>query len=102
MQIVWLQDQLKLLLRERYIHARQRNSMKCEIPCGVPGILPLVRHRDDVAVDHVDPFAVAYSARSWFHRIGSVILQPLVKIEIEVLLSPKHPRKGLPEDACIV
>ena len=33
--------------------------MKRKVPGGKPRVLPLVRHRDDVVVDHVEPLHVA-------------------------------------------
>ena len=53
------QHQLQLLLAEIRIHKRQGEDVEGEIPGGVPGILPLVRHGDDVAVVHVVPVVVA-------------------------------------------
>ena len=41
------QDQLRL--RELRVDVRQRDAVKGEVPRGVPRVLPLVRHRDDVA-----------------------------------------------------
>ena len=51
------QEQHELLLGELRIDARERNHVEGEIPGGVPGILPLVGHRDDVAVVQVGPVA---------------------------------------------
>ena len=53
------QHQLQLLLAEVGIDQRQRDDVKGEVPGRVPGILPLVGHRDDVAVVHVVPVVVA-------------------------------------------
>ena len=35
---------------------------KAKIPGGVPGILPFVRHGDDIGVEHVEPFHVSRAA----------------------------------------
>ena len=56
------QHQLELLLGEVGVDERQRRAVEGEVPGGVPGVLPLVRHRDDVAVVHVVPVRVARRA----------------------------------------
>ena len=53
-----LQHQVELMLRKVRVDGRQRDRVKGEIPGGVPRVLPLVRHRDDVVVEHVEPVAV--------------------------------------------
>ena len=53
--IARLQHQVELMLGEVRVDARQRDRVKGEIPGGVPRVLPLVRHRDDVVVEHVEP-----------------------------------------------
>ena len=53
------QHQLQLLLAEVRVDERQGEDVEGEVPGGVPGILPLVRHRDHVAVVHVVPVVVA-------------------------------------------
>ena len=61
-QIVLAQHQVELLLAEVRVHQRERQDMEGEIPRRVPGILPLVRHGDDVGVVHVMPLLVARRA----------------------------------------
>ena len=64
--------------------------MKGKIPGRVPGILPLVRHRDDVAVIHVVPMIVAWGAALRLERIGTALGEPLVDIIVVELLGPQH------------
>ena len=52
-------EQHELLLRELRIDERERQAVKREIPGGVPGVFPLVRHRDHVVVHEVIPIGVA-------------------------------------------
>ena len=54
------QDQL--LLGELGIDQRQRDAVKGQVPGGIPGIFPLVGHRDDVGVVQMRPVAVAARA----------------------------------------
>ena len=70
--------------------------MECKVPGCVPGVLPLVRHRDDIIVDHVEPLAIADRLFvSPVQRMGVMFLQPLVSVEVVVLFGPEHPGKGL-------
>ena len=41
------------------IDAGQGDHVECEIPGRVPGVLPLVRHREDVVVPQVPPVVIA-------------------------------------------
>ena len=52
------EHQIHLLLGEVGVHDRQRQRVERQIPGRVPGILPLVGHRDDVLVQHVEPLRV--------------------------------------------
>ena len=44
------QHQQQLLLGEIEIHERQGKRVESQVPGGIPGVLPLVRHRDHVGV----------------------------------------------------
>ena len=52
-------DDIELLLGELGIGQGQGNTVKGQVPRGVPGILPLVRHRHDAFVMQMPPFGVA-------------------------------------------
>ena len=70
--------------------------MEGQVPGRVPGVLPLVRHRDDVGVQHVKPFRVPHAAAAGFHeRMTLVLLEPSIHIEVVVLLAPQHARQRL-------
>src|SRR5215472_296220 len=87
-QINLAQKQVELLFGEIDIDRRQRKCMKGKVPGGEPRILPLVRHRDDVIADHVEPLAVADLPGRGPHWIGAVLLEPSVRVVKEVLLAP--------------
>ena len=53
------QQQHELLLGELGVDQRERHAVEREVPGRVPGVLPLVRHRDDVGVVEVRPLVVA-------------------------------------------
>src|SRR5690242_8098051 len=77
--------------------------MKSQIPGRKPGVFPLVRHRDHVIADQMEPFAVTDAlARIGPERVGSVFFEPLIVVEEEVLLAPQHAGQCLPHDICRV
>src|ERR1700746_1779805 len=70
--------------------------MKRQVPGRVPWILPLVGDRDDVVVQHVEPLGIPdLAVSSAGQRVGLMLLQPLVQIEVVVLLAPEHASQGL-------
>ena len=74
-----------------------------QVPGRVPGVLPLVGHRDDVAVQHVEPLGVPDAAAAAAEqRMRLVLLQPAVEVEVVVLLRPEHPGERLAVDAALV
>ena len=52
-------QQHELALGELRVDQGERDAVEGQVPGGVPGILPLVRHREDVGVVEVRPVAVA-------------------------------------------
>ena len=101
MLIARLQHQRELMLGQVRIDARHADGVKREIPCRVPRVLPLVRHRDDVVVEHVEPLAVPdMSVRLRIERIDAVLAQPHVDVEEVVLLRPEHAGEGLAHHRC--
>ena len=99
MQVRAGEHQGELLPGELRVDHRQRHRMEGEVPRGVPGVLPLVRHRDDVVVDHVRPLLVAdVEPRRRAQRVRRVLAQPDVQVEVVVLLGPQHSGQGLTHD----
>ena len=74
---------------------RQRQRVKRQIPGRVPGVLPLVGHRDDVLVQHVVPLRVPHVAITVMQRVGAMLVEPVVPVEEEELLAPEHACQGL-------
>src|SRR6516165_946393 len=72
--------------------------MKGEVPSGKPRIFPLVRHRDDMIADHVEPLAVANLAGRGSHWVGIMFHEPFIGMVKEILLAPQHPGQRLPHD----
>src|SRR6516165_3640389 len=69
--------------------------MKGEVPSGEPGIFPLVRHRNHMIADHVEPLAVANLAGRGSHWVGIVFHEPFIGMVKEILLAPQHPGQRL-------
>ena len=96
-------EQDELGLGELGVDMGQRDAVEGEVPGGIPGVLPLVGHRDDVAVVEVRPLVVA--ARQALGRrrgVGRVALQPAAHVEVEELLGPQHPGERLAQDERLV
>ena len=100
MQVVVAQHQVELLLGEVGIDHAQRNHVERQVPRGVPGVLPLVRHRDDVVVEHVGPLAVAHAPALVLRQVGAgaMFVEPQVEVVVEILLGPQHARQRLAHD----
>ena len=97
------QHEQELLLGEVEVDERQRERVEREVPGRVPRVLPLVGHRDDVAVEHVEPLGVADAAATPSEqRMRLVLLEPGVDVEEVVLLRPEHPGERLAVDAPLV
>ena len=85
------QHEEQLVLGEVEVHKRQGNCVKSQVPSGIPGIFPLVGHRDDVAIQHVEPLGIPDIATTGAQqRVSVMLLQPLVQIEVVILLAPQH------------
>ena len=74
--------------------------MKAEVPGGIPGIFPLVGHGNHVVVYHVEPFPVPHVLPGPDSPdVCAVLSQPLVEIEIIILLRPSACGEGLTHHA---
>ena len=96
------QHELELLAREIGIDRGERDAVEREVPCRVPRVLPLVRHRYHVVVDHVIPVAIAHRPRLPEQRMRVVLLEPAIGVEGVVLLRPQHAGERLAHDECLV
>src|SRR6185369_11674623 len=78
--------------------------MKSKIPRRIPGILPLIRHRDDVGVVEMFPLMIA-TARAFGRRFGRrwITVKPVLDHIVIVLFGPEHAGERLAHDEpCIV
>ena len=94
-QVGAAQHQLHLALGEVGIGDRERERVEGQVPGRVPRVLPLVGHRDDVLVQHVEPLPVPRLPKAGMERVGVVLVQPVVAVEEEELLAPEHAGNGL-------
>ncbi len=91
MQVILVQHQFELFLGKVNIHHGQGNGVESQVPGRVPGIFPLVRHGDDVFVDHVIPTLVAHRRTSQAGEVPyAVPIEPLGDVIIVKLLGPQH------------
>ena len=97
------QEEDELLLREVGVDHRQGHAVKGQVPRRVPGVLPLVRHRDDVGVVEVRPVGVAPSPSPCRRgRLGRVAVEPVLHDVVVELLRPEHAGEGLTHDPALL
>jgi hypothetical protein len=99
MHVPLAQEQDELLLRELGIDARHRKHVEREIPGRVPRVLPLVRHRDHVAVVEMAPIAIAaLLADLGRARLLRVAVEPRVDRVVIELTAPQESGVRLAHD----
>ncbi len=97
------QHEQELLLGEAGVDQAEGDAMECQIPGRVPGVLPFVRHRDDVAAVVVPPLAIAPMLASLGRRrTRRIAVEPLRDIEVENLLGPDQTSQRLSLDTRLV
>ena len=91
------QEQDQLLLGEVGVHLGVGDHVERQVPGGVPRVLPLVRHGDDLAVEEVRPVGVAAGVPG---LVGSghvgVSPQPVLDGVVVELFAPEQTRVRLP------
>ncbi len=93
------QHENKLFFGKIGVNQRQSNAMKREIPGGVPGELPLVRHGDNVSVVNVSPGAISPPFSGIRRRRNCRISDKPVAHDIVIeLLAPQKSSEGLAHD----
>ena len=103
MHVPFARQQHELILRELRVHQHERDGVECQIPRGVPRILPFVRHRNDVGVVEVRPVGVAaFLAAGRRSRLGGIALEPFANVVVKKLLRPDHAGKSLALDVALV
>ncbi len=96
-------EQGELLLGELGVEERDGDGVKREIPRRVPGVLPLVGHREDLTVEEVGPLGVLAASPLWGRRGAlRVAAEPALDVEAVELLRPEEPSGALTKDARLV
>ena len=90
------EHELQLLFGKVRIYVHKGGGMKSKVPGSIPRILPLVGHRNDVAVGEVAPFGVPRFVPEG-RRVALLPVQPLVHIHVIKLLGPEQSAKGIPQ-----
>ena len=89
-------NRIELIFREIGIDQRHRHTVKGEIPRGVPGILPFVRHGDHVRVVEMRPIVIAAICGARVGRgLRGIAVEPALHIIVIALLAPEQPGEGL-------
>ena len=103
MHVPLAEQQEQLLLGEVGIDAGEGDHVEGQVPGGEPGVLPLVRHRDDVPDEHVRPAGVAaLGAAGRRHRVRRIPGRPLLDDVVVELLAPEQSGVPLPEHPPLV
>ena len=96
------QEQDHLLLRILRVQMRDRDHVKSKVPRGKPRILPLVRHRDNVAAVQVRPVVVAAGEPlGGWRRAGGISMQPFLGDIMVKLLAPQQTSRRLMNDIAL-
>ena len=102
MHVPFTRKEFQLALGKIGIDQRQRDAVEGEIPGGIPGVLPLIGHGDDIEVMQMFPVAVAAGptlcGRSRHRRVAG---EPLLDIIVVDLFVPEHTGQCLPLNGTI-
>ena len=97
------QEEHELRLGELGIHEGHRDHVEGEVPGGIPRVLPLVRHGDDVLVVQMRPLAIPSPPASGRRgRLGGIAGKPSLDVVVVELSAPQHAGQGLPHDQATV
>ena len=81
-----VKDQNQLAFGEVGIDHGQGYAMETEVPGGIPGVLPFVRHRNHIGIVEVRPLVIAtlqpFGRRWWLCRIAGQPDFHVVEVEL--------------------
>ena len=93
----------QLVLRRGGIGVREDDAVEGEVPRRVPGVLPLVGHREDVVVVQMPPVGIAPGLpRRRRGRLGRIAVEPAGDVVVIELLAPDHAGERLAHDRGLV
>ena len=91
------QQKNELLLRKLRIDLGKRDHLKCVVPGGEPGVLPFIRHRQNIAAVQVSPLAIpACQPICRWCRLRRIACQPVLHDILVKLFRPEETRIRLP------
>ena len=83
------QEKNKLLFGKIGVESGKGDHMKSQIPGRKPGVLPLVGHRDDIAVKEMGPLVVPALLPGWGRRwLVGIAFEPIFDDIMIELLGP--------------
>ena len=92
--VPFAQKKNQLVFRVVGIDQRHGHAVEAEIPRGVPGILPLVRHGDHVRVVQVRPVVISPKAPARIGlRLRRIAVEPALHVVVVALLAPEQARQ---------
>jgi hypothetical protein len=103
MHVPFAQEEQQLVFCEFAVDAGHGQHVEREVPCGVPGVLPLIGHGDHVAVEERGPVEVADRlARVGGRRLVRVAGEPVFDDEMVKLLAAEQTGARLSRNAALL
>src|SRR2546423_5700340 len=102
MHVPFVEQQQQLRFGKLDIDQRHRDTVECQVPGGIPGILPGVWHDYYIVVAKMPPSTIAAALWRWLGT-GRVTPPPFIHIIIKELFSPEQARPCLsPNSAFLI
>ena len=99
MHIPLAQQQHQLILGELRVELRERDHVERQVPGGIPRVLPVIWHGNDVAVIQMAPIGVAaLQPAGRRRRLCRVSLEPVRHAVVVELLGPQQAGISLARD----
>src|SRR5450631_481872 len=93
----------KLILGKGRVHQSDGYTVEGEVPCGEPGILPLITDRHYAHRVEMPPMRVSIlQARSRRRRVGIIAGKPGFHVKDVILLGPEQTGQRLPLNESLI
>src|SRR6266516_1384011 len=77
MHVPFVEQQQQLIFGKLDIDQRHRDTVECQVPGGIPGILPGVWHDDNIVVAKMPPSTISTALWGWLGT-GRIPPQPSI------------------------
>ena len=103
MHVPLVEEEEQLVFGKFRIQTGQRNAVEGQVPGSIPGVLPLVRHGNDVKILEVCPAVIStFFALLWRLISSRISFKPAVDIVVVKLFGPKQPGVSLALDVLML